>query len=132
MPRNSVFRIRGANRLHIPWGISRDYKAQPNWHSGRFGREIRLGGFLISREANSRVYVPGRYEVQIYDSFDKNANPGTGCGGIYPRCVNERNENGHSPRVCASRPVDQWQTFDFTFRAPRLDGPGKRSPTASS
>jgi hypothetical protein len=84
--------------------------------------------FLISKESNSGVYLMGRYEVQIYDSFgkEKDAYPGIECGGIYPRWMNEHNENGHSPRVNASKPPGQWQTFDITFRAPRFDAAGKK------
>src|SRR5689334_22681504 len=84
--------------------------------------------FLISKDSNSGVYLMGRYEVQIYDSYGKvkDAYPGIECGGIYPRWVNERNENGHSPRVNASKPAGQWQTFDITFRAPRFDASGTK------
>jgi hypothetical protein len=89
--------------------------------------------FCISKRSNSGVYLMGRYEVQIYDSFgvDKDKYPGIECGGIYPRWTQERGEfEGHSPRVNASKPPGQWQTFDILFRAPRFDAAGKKTENA--
>jgi hypothetical protein len=74
----------------------------------------------------------GRYELQVYDSFgvEQDKYPGIECGGIYPRWINEKNVEGHSPRVNASKPPGKWQTFDITFRAPRFDGSGKKIANA--
>lgn len=89
--------------------------------------------FCIPSKSNSGVYFMGRYEVQIYDSFGvaKDKYPGIECGGIYPRWTQERNEfEGHSPRVNASKPPGEWQTFDVVFRAPRFDATGKKTENA--
>src|ERR1041384_2019878 len=88
--------------------------------------------FCISKHSNSGVYLMGRYELQVYDSFgvEKDKYPGIECGGIYPRWINEKDVEGHSPRVNASKPPGEWQTFDITFRAPRFDANGKKIATA--
>ncbi len=89
--------------------------------------------FCITKHSNSGVYLMGRYEVQIYDSFgvEKDKYPGIECGGIYPRYDSKRHEyEGHSPRVNASKPPGEWQTFDITFRAPRFDADGKKIENA--
>ena len=88
--------------------------------------------FCITRHSNSGVYLMGRYEIQVYDSFgvEKDKYPGIECGGIYPRWINEKDVEGHSPRVNASKPPGQWQTFDITFRAPRFDASGKKITNA--
>lgn len=88
--------------------------------------------FCLARKSNSGVYVMGRYEVQIYDSFGvaKDKYPGIECGGIYPRWRNDHEVEGHSPRVNASKPPGEWQTFDITFRAPRFDAAGKKIANA--
>lgn len=88
--------------------------------------------FCITKNSNSGVYLMGQYEVQIYDSYgvEKDAYPGIECGGIYPRWIHEQNVEGHSPRVNASKPPGEWQTFDIVFRAPRFDASGKKTANA--
>jgi hypothetical protein len=61
---------------------------------------------------------------------EKDKYPGIECGGIYPRWINEANVEGHSPRVNASKPPGEWQSFDIDFRAPRFDAGGKKIENA--
>jgi sugar phosphate isomerase/epimerase len=91
--------------------------------------------FMISKGSNSGVYFMGRYEIQIYDSYgvEKDEYPGIECGGVYQRWDENRNPKGyegHSPRLNASRPPGQWQTFDVIFRAPRFDKAGRKISNA--
>ena len=61
---------------------------------------------------NSGVFLQGRYEIQVLDSYDIKE-PGTGdCGAVY---------NQAAPLVNACKPPLQWQTYDISFRAPRFD-----------
>ena len=60
-------------------------------------------------KSNSGVYVHGRYEIQVLDTFGLPPADNF-CGGIYKVAT---------PLVSASRPAGEWQTFDITFRAPR-------------
>jgi len=88
--------------------------------------------FSIPKHSNSGVYLMGRYEIQIYDSYgvEKDKYPGIECGGIYGRWINEKNVEGHSPRVNASKAPGEWQSLDITFRAPRFDAGGKKIENA--
>jgi len=88
--------------------------------------------FCIPKHSNSGVYLMGRYEIQVYDSYgvEKDKYPGIECGGIYGRWINGTNVEGHSPNVNASKPPGEWQSFDITFRAPRFNENGKKITNA--
>ncbi len=64
--------------------------------------------------ANSGVYLHGRYEVQVLDSYGQESAM-NGCGAIYSIA---------RPAVNASLPPGQWQSYDIVFRAPRYDDVG--------
>ena len=86
--------------------------------------------FMVAKDSNSGVYFMGRYELQVFDSWQKAAEyPGIECGGIYERWDENRTpkgHEGHAPRVNVSRPPGQWQSFDVVFRAPRFDSSGRK------
>lgn len=60
---------------------------------------------------NSGVYLMGRYEVQILDSYQNDTYYDGQCAAIYKQ---------HPPLVNASRPPGEWQTYDILFTAPRF------------
>jgi len=67
-------------------------------------------------KGNSGVYLQGRYEIQVLDSYGINL-PGKGdCGAIYGQ---------YAPLVGACKPPLEWQTYDAIFRAPRVDAAGR-------
>jgi hypothetical protein len=74
---------------------------------------------------NSGVYLQGRYEVQVLDSYSAGRGglalgPGD-CGSIYGK---------HVAAVNAGRPPERWQSYDIEFRAPRFDAAGKKTANA--
>jgi sugar phosphate isomerase/epimerase len=89
--------------------------------------------FMVPKGSNSGVYFMGRYEIQVFDSWGVKKPTYSDCGGIYQRWDNNRTPKGyegHPPRVNASRPPGQWQSFDVIFRAPRFDKTGKKISNA--
>lgn len=69
---------------------------------------------------NSGVYVLGRYEVQVLDSYGLEAKD-SHCGGIYKIAA---------PRTNACYPPLSWQTYDITFYAPKYDTEGTKTKPA--
>ncbi|HET6384947.1 MAG TPA: DUF1080 domain-containing protein [Armatimonadota bacterium] len=62
--------------------------------------------------SNSGVYLQGRYEIQVLDSYGL-PDPGKGdCGAVYSQA---------GPLVKAYRPPLQWQTYDIVFHGARVD-----------
>ncbi len=67
---------------------------------------------------NSGVYLQGRYEVQILDSYGLDSKDND-CGGIYEIA---------KPRVNACKAPTIWQSYDIDFRAPLFENGKKVEP----
>ncbi len=65
---------------------------------------------------NSGVYLMGKYEVQILDSYDNKTYFDGQCASIYKQVP---------PLVNACRKPGEWQTYDIAFEAPRFAEDGK-------
>ncbi len=89
--------------------------------------------FMVPKGSNSGVYFNGRYEIQVFDSCGVKEPKYSDCGGIYQRWDNNREPKGYEgrpPRINASRPPGQWQTFDVVFRSPSFDKKGQKIANA--
>jgi hypothetical protein len=65
---------------------------------------------------NSGVYLQGRYEIQVLDSYNSLT---------YPQGSNAALYGYFPPLVNVSRPPGQWQSYDIVFHAPKCDAQGK-------
>ena len=70
---------------------------------------------------NSGVFLMGRYEVQVLDSYNNKTYPDGQAAAVYGQ---------YPPLVNASRPPGEWQTYDIVFRRPRFDAAGKLTSPA--
>lgn len=87
----------GSCQLHVEW---------------RTPAEVKDSG---QNRGNSGIYLMGRYEVQVLDSYKNRTYSNGQAGSIYKQYI---------PLVNACRPPGEWQTYDIIFTAPifREDG----------
>ena len=74
-----------------------------------------MPGHTSQMRGNSGVYLHGRYETQVLDSYNNPTYPVGACGALYGQAA---------PLVNAARPPGEWQTFDIIFHAPKCDAAG--------
>jgi len=68
---------------------------------------------------NSGVYLMGRYEIQVLDSYNNKTYPNGQCGAFY----------GHNPPlVNACRKPGEWQAYDIIFHPPKRMSDGNTQP----
>lgn len=84
-------------QLHVEWASP----VKPEGHSQERG--------------NSGVFLMGRYEVQVLDSWQNPTYPDGQAGSIYGQ---------FPPLVNASRAPGEWQSYDIVFHAPKFDAAG--------
>ncbi len=88
----------GDCQLHVEWATPAIVKGE--------GQE----------RGNSGVFLMGRYEIQVLDSYQNETYFHGQAGAVYKQ---------YAPLVNASRPPGQWQTYDIIFKAPKFDDQGK-------
>lgn len=91
----------GDCQLHVEW-------ASPS--------EVKGDG---QGRGNSGVYLQGRYEIQVLDSYTNKTYFNGQAGAFY---------GFNAPLVNASRPPGEWQAYDIIFHAPLAGPDGKPTP----
>jgi Domain of Unknown Function (DUF1080) len=116
---------------------------EPRWKLENGVMETTSGGGLLSKEefsdcqlhvewaspsvvkgdgqgrGNSGVYLLGRYEIQVLDSYNNPTYFNGQAGAFY----------GHNaPLVNACRKPGEWQTYDIIFHAPQQQPDGHTKP----
>ncbi len=83
---------------------------------------------MMPKGSNSGIYLQGRYEVQLLDSWGKKDLKYSDMGGIYQRTdpSNDKGYEGHAPLINACKAPGLWQKLKIMFRAPDFDKNGKK------
>ena len=68
---------------------------------------------------NSGVYLQGRYEIQVLDSYTNKTYFNGQAGAFY---------GFNAPLVNASPPPGEWQSYDIVFHTPQVGPDGKAVP----
>jgi hypothetical protein len=88
----------GDCQLHIEWAAPAEVKGQ--------GQD----------RGNSGVFLQGRYEIQILDSYNNKTYYHGQAGAVYKQ---------YAPLVNACRKPGEWQAYEIIYHAPRFDDDGE-------
>ncbi|MBC8054130.1 MAG: DUF1080 domain-containing protein [Sphingobacteriaceae bacterium] len=101
------------NMLTIP-SLGGDIKTKQSFGDCQLHIEWRTPA-VVSGEGqgrgNSGIFLMGRYELQVLDSYNNSTYSNGQAGSIYKQ---------HIPMVNASRAPGQWQVYDIIFTAPQF------------
>lgn len=100
-----------------------------NWEHGDLLLELDV---MIPKGSNSGIYLQGRYEVQLLDSWGVSDPAFSDIGGIYRNWESEKGKiyMGKAPITNAAKAPGLWQHFSIAFRAPRFDTQGRKTENA--
>lgn len=77
---------------------------------------------MVPEGSNSGVYVMGEYEVQVLDSYGKDANPGAGdMGAIY---------GAQPPKNPKYKKPGEWSKYEIYWQAPKFNAQGEKIQNA--
>ena len=81
--------------------------------------------YMMSKGSNSGIYLQGRYEIQLLDSWGIMNPKASDNGGIYERWdesrpVGQKGFEGYAPRQNVSKAPGLWQHLKILFQAPKF------------
>lgn len=87
---------------------------------------------MLPRGSNSGIYLQGRYEVQLYDSWGVKDPKFSDIGGIYRNWETAKDKiyMGKAPLTNPAKAPGLWQKFKIAFRAPRFNAAGEKVTNA--
>ena len=130
---NSLSSTKGSGvLLNLPDNRNKGEDLYTNAEYGDIDLEL---DFLMAPGSNSGIYLQGRYEIQLLDSWGATSVKSGSNGGIYERWDESKPDgqkgySGYAPRQNASRAPGVWQKMKISFQAPRFDGGGKKVQNA--
>lgn len=118
--------------IQLPGKAGLAYNLLTNFEHGDADVEVE---FMMAKGANSGIYLQGRYEIQLFDSWGAKELHVYDVGSIYERWDEARPSGtkgyeGHVARINASKAPGVWQKMKISFRAPRFDVAGKKIANA--
>ncbi|MEL6650985.1 MAG: DUF1080 domain-containing protein [Bacteroidota bacterium] len=91
------------------------------WEHGDIILELDV---MVPKGSNSGIYLQGRYEVQLLDSWGKSNPAYSDIGGIYRNWEKTPGQiyMGKAPLTNAAKAPGTWQHFKIAFQAPHSHG----------
>ncbi|RZK67668.1 MAG: DUF1080 domain-containing protein, partial [Pedobacter sp.] len=126
---NEITTAKGAGVL-----VNRVSKNKPgtdlyfNFEHGDLDLEL---DYMMAKGSNSGIYLQGRYEIQLLDSWGTLRPKASDNGGIYERWDESKPNGkegyeGYAPRQNVSKAPGLWQHLKVSFQAPRFDNAGMK------
>ncbi|MEA1786185.1 family 16 glycoside hydrolase [Arenibacter sp. GZD96] len=99
------------------------------WEHGDMELELDV---MLPKGSNSGIYLQGRYEIQLFDSYGVKSPKYSDMGGIYRNWEKEQGKVylGKAPLSNAAKAPGLWQHLTINFRAPRFDSDGNKVANA--
>jgi hypothetical protein len=99
------------------------------WEHGDMDIELDV---MLPKGSNSGIYLQGRYEIQLFDSWGVKNAKFSDIGGIYRNWEQEKGKiyMGKAPLVNAAKASGLWQKMFIAFRAPKFDAAGQKIANA--
>lgn len=118
--------------IHPRGKYGREFDLISNFEHGDADVEVE---FMMAKGSNSGIYLQGRYEIQLFDSWGVKQPHVHDLGAIYERWDESRPNGqkgyeGYTPRMNASKAPGLWQKIKISFQAPRFDANGKKIANA--
>ena len=87
---------------------------------------------MVPKGSNSGIYLQGRYEVQLFDSWGVKNPSFSDIGGIYRNWEKEKGKiyMGKAPLTNPAKAPGLWQKMKISFRAPRFNSKGEKIANA--
>ncbi|MEQ6119287.1 family 16 glycoside hydrolase [Reichenbachiella sp. MALMAid0571] len=100
-----------------------------DWEHGDIELELEV---MMPKGSNSGIYLQGRYEIQLLDSWGVKSPKFTDIGGIYQSHGNDYSKKmiGIPPTTNAAKAPGLWQKMKIHFQAPRFDAAGNKIKNA--
>ena len=114
--------------IQLPGKAGLAYNLLTDFEHGDADVEVE---FMMAKGSNSGVYLQGRYEIQLFDSWGAKQLHVYDVGSIYERWDEGRPSGtkgyeGHVARMNAGKAPGLWQKLKISFQAPRFDAAGKK------
>ena len=118
--------------IQLPGKAGLAYNLLTNFEHGDADVEVE---FMMAKGSNSGIYLQGRYEIQLFDSWGAKQLHVYDVGSIYERWDESRPNGtkgyeGHVARMNAGKAPGLWQKLKISFQAPRFDAEGKKNANA--
>ena len=118
-PKKFVFALDGDEMINNTEGHG---KSLDLYSDALHGDAIITLEVMVPKGSNSGIYVMGEYEIQVLDSFGKDANPSPGdMGAIY---------GAQPPQKPKHKAPREWNTCEIHWQTPKFDTASKKTANA--